>query len=94
VADSEVADSEAEVSEAVGVVVLAVGEAEVSEVIVAAVDSTIDLEKCIQLFVMNARRNAKFHSNRQKANQFIARIAIRKRKDINCPINFYFLLIC
>jgi len=35
-------------------------------------------EKCTKLFVLNVRRNAKFHSNLQKASQFIAKTVMRK----------------
>ena len=53
-------------------------------------DPIVDLEavhsqeKCIKQFVMNARRNVKFHSNLLKANPFTARIVIlRKSRDTN-----------
>jgi hypothetical protein len=47
--------------------------------------STADLEKCIRLFVQNARKNAKYHSNLQKANLFSAENVTLKenQQDIN-----------
>jgi hypothetical protein len=38
--------------------------------------SMMGLEKCTKQLVLNVRRNAKFLSNQQKANQFIAKIAL------------------
>ena len=37
-------------------------------------------EKCTKLFVLNAGRNAKFHSNQLKANLFTAGNVLEKRK--------------
>jgi len=54
-----------------------------------AVDSVVDLEaildqeKCIRQFAVNAKKNAKFRSNLQKANQFTVEIVSpRKSQDI------------
>ena len=37
-----------------------------------------NLEKCTRQFVLNVRKNAKFLSNQQKANQFSAEIVTLK----------------
>lgn len=38
-------------------------------------------ERCIKQLVQTAVKNAKYHSNQQKASQFIAEIAIRNIKS-------------
>jgi hypothetical protein len=42
-------------------------------------------EKCIKQFVLNVRKNAKYHSNLQKANQFTAKnvMLIKSHEDFN-----------
>jgi hypothetical protein len=42
--------------------------------------SMMDLEKCIQQNVLNVQRTAKFLSNQQKVNQFIAK-SVLQRED-------------
>jgi hypothetical protein len=58
-----------------------VEEAAVEVVLVDA--ETSGREKCIKPLVTNVRKNAKFHSNLQKASRFIARNAIRNIRNIN-----------
>ena len=43
--------------------------------------SIANLEKCIKLFVQNVRKNAKCHSNLQKANQFSAENVSQKENQ-------------
>jgi len=38
-------------------------------------------EKCTRLFALNANKNVKFHSNLQKANQFIAKNVLEREED-------------
>lgn len=45
--------------------------------------AVLDNVKCIKLFVPNVDKNVKFHSNPQKANQFIVETVSERRKDFN-----------
>lgn len=40
----------------------------------------LDHVKCIKLFVLNADKNVKFHSNLQKANQFTVENVIEREE--------------
>ena len=52
------------------------------EILTEAQEETLAaLEKCIKQPVQNAVKNAKFHSNQQKADQFIAGNVIRKKEN-------------
>ena len=54
----------------------------VAEVLVAEVEVS-DQERCIKQLVQTVAKNAKYHSNQQKASQFIAEIAIKNIKSFN-----------
>ena len=60
------------------------GQEEAAEDSAEAADSEealmMDQGKCIKQFAQNVRKNAKFHSNLQKASQFIVEIVF---KNIN-----------
>jgi hypothetical protein len=44
--------------------------------------SIVDLEKCIRQFALNVSKNVKFHSNLQKASQFIAKnVSLKESQD-------------
>jgi hypothetical protein len=57
----------------------------------AALDEILDHVKCIKQLVLNVRKNARCHSNLQKASQFTAKIAIRRKKDINYSKIYQFI---
>lgn len=57
---------------------------------VEAVDLTVVQGNCIKPFVLNVRKNAKFLSSQQKANQSIAGIV---SKNINLDSNPFFFLV-
>ncbi len=40
-------------------------------------------ERCIKQLALNVEKNAKFHSNLQKAGLFFAKIATQVKKDSN-----------
>jgi hypothetical protein len=42
-----------------------------------------DQDKCIKQFVLNVDKNAKFHSNQQKADLSIAKNALEIKEDFN-----------
>jgi hypothetical protein len=41
------------------------------------------IEKCTKLLAQNVEKNAKFHSNLQKANQFFAKSALGSEENSN-----------
>ena len=49
-------------------------------------------ERCIKQHALIAVKNAKFHSNLQKASQFIAEIALQVREEISFTSKSKYLL--
>ena len=46
--------------------------------------SMMGQEKCIKQFALNVSKNAKFHSNLQKASQFIVKnVSLKENQDFN-----------
>ncbi len=77
VAGAEAASAEAEVE-------VEVASAEdLAAAIEAALGAILDLEKCTKLYAQTASRIAKFHLNRQKESQCIARNAILNTRSFN-----------
>lgn len=61
---------------------MAADEAEAAEASAVHVETLVQ-EKCIKRPVTNVRKNAKFHSNLQKASRFIAKIATLSIRNTN-----------